>query len=104
MERKNDMRVSIKTQKILMFIPFVNALIWFIWLYNCIKMKVSTAAFMKSLLRMFAVIIPLAMVQLVLSKVFPDTSDILGYIMMYLAPLSMAFCLIRFQERLYEND
>ncbi len=94
------MGVSVKTQKKLMFIPYVNALVPFIWVYNCRKTETDTAVFLQSLLHVFAAAIPLMVVQVVLSKLFPSIGGILACIMSYLAPLAIACCLIRFQERL----
>ncbi len=98
------MGVSLKKQKILMFIPFANAFILFVWLYNYSKTQRDTSVFLRSVLIIFTATVPLAILQIILERAFPNIRTVLGYIMAYLIPLSMAFCLIRFQERLYEND
>lgn len=97
------MKISTKVQRKLMFIPYVNTLVMFIWLYNCRKAKMNMTVFMKSLLLIFAVVIPSAIVQVVISKLFPNIGGISACIMSYLTSLLIAYCLIRFQEQLHDD-
>ncbi len=98
--------ISIKVQKILMFIPFINVFGLFIWLYNFISNSKKPTVFAKSLLIIFASTIPLVIIQIILTKLFSNSAvfvSVLGYIFTYLIPLSMDFFLIKYQRSLSEK-
>ena len=96
-------KISIRTQKIIKYIPFLNCLILFIWLFNCNHMKTDYMVFLKSLLLIFATSIPLAVLQIILSKMlieFIVIQQVLNAIFMYLIPFAIGSVLIKYQEKL----
>ena len=99
--------VSIKTQRIIMFIPFANAFILFVWLYNFGRSNQPNKIFMKSLLTIFATTIPLIIIRIFLEKLlfnFPYMIQILHYLTLYFIPFCMAYSLIKFQQKYLIND
>ena len=60
--------VSIKTQKVLSYIPLLNATVLFVWLYNYHRVAATPKIFAKSLVVLFTTTIPLALFQVFLLK------------------------------------
>ena len=92
--------VSIKTQKIISYIPLFNATVLFIWLYNYRTTIKKPEVFAKSLLVIFLSTIPLACLYRFMLSAFATSSIAfsLEYILgLYFIPFIMARCLIRFQ-------
>lgn len=99
--------ISVHTQKIIKYIPFLNCLILFIWLFNCNRMKIDYMVFLKSLLLIFATSIPLAILQIILSKMlieFLAVQHVLNGIFIYLIPFVVGSALIKYQEKLIEQS
>ena len=95
--------IKLSFQKKLVFIPFLNPLILFIWVYNWKKAGEPFSVFVKSLLLIWGISIPIIIVQIVLQNVFgtyPIVMSILAYAVMYLLPLSVGLGLISYQEKL----
>ncbi len=93
--------ISIRTQYIFMWIPFLNVLVLFMWLYNYNQMEKRSGVFGKSLFVLFASTIPLVAVQIIVSRLLGDGSTaavIIDRLMLYLIPFSMAFNMIRYQK------
>ena len=91
--------VSIKTQRILMFIPLLNNLNLFIWIYNCRCANIPAAVFGKSLLIIFSRAFPFAVLHILLSNVLPEFGGVFAYLFMYCIALSISYGLIKYQEK-----
>lgn len=91
--------ISLKTQKIMMFIPVVNISIWFIWWHNY---KKSALTLMHSAMA-FAIavgsLLPFFLLYRMLSGFIPSAERLFFYLYMYIAPLLMGFGLIQLQKR-----
>lgn len=98
--------VPIKFQRILSYIPIINSLILFVWLYNFIRSGKSHGIFVKSLLVLLVCTAPLILIQIVVSCVFAAStlSSICDLIMVYLIPLSMGIGLIKYQKHVFEIE
>lgn len=92
--------ISVKVQKYIVFIPFVNCLILFIWVYNYGKMKNDFKVFAKSLLIIGAIGLPLTMIQIIVTNLF-GTAHILDLLMVYVTPLLIGLGLIQYQKRIF---
>ena len=84
------MRISIKTQKIFMFIPLANVLVFIFWLINYDGIKTEKSGlFMKSLLIAVAAGIPVPLFFAALSMIFSNYNDLVmafGLAATYLMP------------------
>ena len=99
--------LSVRTQFILMWIPFLNFFNLFIWLYNYSRNSYGIGIFVKSWGVMLLHTVPIAFVQILVSKIFrgyPLIVNIVGMIAMYIIPLMLSFGLIRFQKKLQNTD
>ena len=92
--------VSIKMQRILMFIPYLNILNLFIWVYNCRCANISAAVFGRSLLLIFAHAFPFAALHILLANLFPELSGKFAFLFMYGMALSISYGLIKYQEKI----
>lgn len=95
--------VSLRTQRIISFIPYVNGLILFIWLYNYSHSKKKHKVFARSLVVIFITCIPLVALQIVFSKIFsvyPIAINIINLLAVYLIPFALGQALIKYQEKL----
>ena len=94
--------ISIKTQKILTFIPLVNTIVLFIWIHNY-RVSINKAKiFAKSLLVMYISTIPLAILYGVLLNLFLDQeaiSLVINCFAIYLIPFSLSSSLVWFQKK-----
>jgi len=96
-------KVSLRAQRVLMVIPIANAFGLFVWLYNYSRSERKQGVFFKSLLILFASVIPLAILEIVLSRIFSEQQvvlSVLNLLFIYLIPFVMDFFLIRYQESL----
>ena len=91
--------VSIETQKIIMFIPFINICTPLLWLNNCYYWSYSTKTSLKGFFYSAVYAVAVILVMLALSWVFPSIFNVLSYLTMYLGPLAMGIGLVRFQEK-----
>ena len=90
-------QVSINTQKRLLFIPYLNISILFLWLYNCICIKNKVSRVSKTLWILFSTAIPLCGLQIIVSSCYSSVGDVLEYINAYIIPLIIGYRLIRYQ-------
>lgn len=92
--------ISIKKQKIISYIPLLNAAVLFIWLHNYRIAINNSKIFAKSLLVLFASTIPLACFYRFLLWIYANSNAAVSAINtlgLYFVPFIMARCLIRFQ-------
>lgn len=90
--------ISIRIQKYIVLIPFLNCLILFIWVYNYGKMKRDFKVFAKSLLIISAIGLPLSVIQTIVKNLF-GTAYILDILMIYAILLLIGLGLIRYQQK-----
>ena len=98
--------ISIKFQEVIMFVPFLNCFVLFIWLYNYSRMEKNTKIFSKSLCILFLSTIPIVILQIIFQKIFVDYNvliSVLDYLMLYIIPFSMAFNLVHFQKNILKS-
>lgn len=98
--------MSIKLQKIFMFIPFLNMIGIFVWLYNCIVLKVKVKHFLKSLIMSLPLVVVFGLLTAVVARIFGMNSvlyNVISYVAVYLFPLAIWFALVKFQEN-YNSD
>ncbi len=94
--------VSLKVQRILMFLPFFNCFVLFIWLYNYGRSSLPLKVFIKSLVVLFAFILLWAVINILLSRLFVgnEVIDLISTVLsLYVTPFSMAFGLIGYQKK-----
>ena len=97
--------MSIKTQKILRFIPIVNLVTMFCWVYNCYKYHVRISAFLKYLVLLFGTMIIVVIPEIIIDKncsiewVLSITDLISRYVFMFV----VAFFAVKGQEAIF-ND
>ena len=97
--------ISLHTQNIIKFIPFLNCFILFIWLFNYSRTEKDPRVFMKSLLIIFGVSIPIIILQIIISKIlieFSVAQSIFDGIFMYLIPFVIGSALIKYQKKVIE--
>lgn len=95
--------INIKTQKIILFIPYINVLILFFWLYNYYILQVENKVFFKSLMILFFRIFIFVIPQIILSKILGENSqinNIISKILIYIIPLSFGDGLIKHQSKI----
>lgn len=93
--------ISLHTQNIIKFIPFLNFSILFIWLFNYSCTEKDLKVFMKSLVIIFGVSVPIAILHIIISKLLTDFSviqSIFNGIFMYLIPFIIGSALIKYQK------
>lgn len=99
------MKKMIPTRLLFIFswIPCLNFLVQFMWLYNCFKMENSTKIFLRSLWPAFAVVVFFSLLQATLTHCFSVSKmveDILSYIVAYALPLLLGLHVVRYQKKL----
>ena len=92
--------VSIETQKKLMFLPWLNILNLFIWSYNFLCMKYPFSVACKSIALFLGCSLPLFLLEVALTYIFPSSKLVISFIGSYLVPLCTSFAFIRMQEKL----
>lgn len=92
--------ISLRVQRIISFIPFVNASVLFMWLYNYRSAVNDSKVFAKSLLVIFATTLPLALLQMMFQQLLESQGNMINLLAVYLIPLSMASGLIHFQKNI----
>lgn len=98
--------IPIQLQLIFSWIPCLNFLVQFMWLYNCSKMENSTKIFLRSLWPSFAIVIFFSILQAILihSVVVSKAAEyILSCIIAYTLPLLLGLYVVRYQRRLYRK-
>ena len=99
--------VSIKLQRIFLFIPFVNALLLFIWLFFCLKYKIKQNEFLKVLFSLFGILFLFVIPLIFLNKLFGANNlivQILSYSTIYTLPFAIGCRLINYQKNLLEES
>ena len=93
------MRISVSLQSKLIWIPFVNTIVLFLWLYNYMHYeKQSFGLWNKSVFYTVGHTIPCVIVFILLGHFFPSVGFI-GILASYVIPLVIGFALVRFQKK-----
>lgn len=92
--------ISIKMQKIIMFIPGINIFCLPIWLYNSFFYNKKHNTLLRSLYIIFSSTVPLMVLLIAVSYYFPATSDFLRKLNGYFMPLLLGYRLVKYQESL----
>lgn len=98
--------ISIKFQRIIVFIPLINCCILFLWLYNYSKIEKNHKIFFKSVITAICYALPLVIICVVMSKLMGDiglTHYLLNFVMLYLVPVALGFGFIRSQGKWKEG-
>ena len=97
----NMKKVSTYTQRKFMYIPLVNFVNLFIWMYNlCFVLKKPWFVLFKAVLIMAACSIAVLIAVNIIYAIFPFLKIIIFCAELYLWPLSCSYGLIRYQESL----
>ena len=94
--------MSIKSQKILRFIPIVNILTMFAWIRVCSVKSIKPFDFLIELLKMFSLFFIITIIRIACSFIFKNEQldHIVLYISIYFYFLSMAWISVRAQEKI----
>ena len=98
--------ISFKAQKIIMFVPYVNIINMYIYLYNCKQMNIHRLGFPKALLIVFANALPLLILGTIVDSAFALPAHILtvlSNVNAYLVPLLIGRGLIKYQQQLLDE-
>ena len=98
--------ISLRVQKIILFIPFVNLFIWFIWLINYSRIPSNLKLFFKAFFVAFAYALPFVILNILLSRLFTQSEIIEALrtiIGVYFTPLFMGVGLIKCQEKYFSQ-
>lgn len=99
--------VSIKTQKIIMFIPYINILNIPIHYYNCYQLNIPHSGFPRTLYVAFANALPILILGTIIGNVFELSglaASVLSNAMAYFAPLLIGRGLIQYQQELIDEQ
>lgn len=86
----------------MMFLPFINFLILFVWLYNYSHTEKNSKIFMKSLFIIFCTCIPMIILQILFSKLLSRYTIVLNIVnacAIYVIPLVLGYSLIKYQKK-----
>lgn len=89
-----------------MFIPYVNIINLFIYLYNCRQMNIYRFGFPRALLIVFANALPLLIVGTIVDSIFElpaQIATIWSNVNAYLVPLLIGRGLIKYQQQLIDE-
>lgn len=95
--------IPIKVQTVFMFIPILNSFALFMWLYNYSRAVTSIKVLLKSVLVMFASLLPIIIIASVLQSSF-TMPPIFIHLMTYVASFSVAFGLVQFQKKVFGKN
>lgn len=98
--------MSIKTQKLLRFIPLINLFTVFCWICLCLKKRVSVTMNIKYLLLWFGTAILVTIPEILIDKfcgihIFVVITD---YISMYVHMFIISHIAVKAQEKILENN
>ena len=98
--------MSIKTQKIIQFIPIINILTVFIWLNMCMKKGREKVSYYKNLIKMFVGVIVIAITRFISTLVIKNDiiDSILTYVFIYLFFLWISFVSVNAQQKVLESE
>ena len=93
--------MKLKTQKIICFIPIINLIVLFIWVFSYHNKKISLTHFLKVLAMMFLSMLILSIPRIVISVVFESKllNDILLLASIYIIPLVLGLISIWDQRK-----
>ena len=91
--------ISLDTQKKIVFIPYANIAVPFIWVFNCVAQTRTVTVFLRTFFIVFSTVIPLFIFQVYLSG-YPKMDFIRVLITGYLIPVVIGVRLIRYQDSL----
>lgn len=94
--------ISLRIQRIIMLIPFVNFFILFIWLFNYSRIPSNFKLFFKGFFVAIAYAIPFIALNILLSRLFTQLEILLvieNIIGLYITPFQIGFGLIKCQEK-----
>lgn len=89
-------------QKIIMWIPYVNILVLFCWLYNCAKTDQPVKLFLKSLPLILGIGILFALLNAIVTGIAGSdsiTASTVYYLTAYFCPVAIAAFVIHLQNR-----
>ena len=97
--------MSIKTQKIIQFIPIINILTVFIWLNMCMKKGREKVSYYKNLIKMFVGVFVIAITRFMSTLVIKNDiiDSILTYVFIYLFFLWISFVSVNAQQKVLES-
>ena len=91
--------VTLRTQKIILFIPVVNAFLSAIWLYNFLLSKEKLRVMLKSFFLIIPTVIVTGMLCALLAGALPEGSILPMAAMMYGMPFVLGMVLIWYQKK-----
>ena len=98
--------ISIKTQKIIKYIPLANFFIFHIWVYNYVNMPKKKGLLWRSIAILMISGILMSIVFSVIRRLLPESLPMLkivfSLIMAYVEPLVIGQCLIKYQEKVFD--
>lgn len=97
-------KVSLITQKKIIWIPAINWFCLFVWVYNNWCDRYSLKKLPRELWIIFSSSLPLVFIQLIVCYIFPMIGHILYYINGYIIPLIMGIRFIKYYEALEKLD
>lgn len=98
--------ISLRAQRIILFIPFVNCFIWFIWLLNYSRIPSNLKLFFKAFFVAIAYALPFIILNILLSRLFTQSEAILmieNIIGLYITPIQIGLGLIKYQEKVLKE-
>ncbi len=98
--------MSIKTQKILRFIPIINFITMFCWIRLCFKKQVKTRTFIADEIKIIIGVLIITIIRIIISKILKsDNIDlIVTNISMYFYLLIIAWFSVKAQEKILEKE
>ncbi len=99
--------MSIKTQKILMYIPIVNYFIMFYFVFAARKrLQISSSDFFKCTCKIFLFLILFTIPRIIVDSCFDNKIPglILYYVSLYVYPLIIAYFFIECQQRYIDGQ
>ena len=91
--------ISIETQKKLMYIPYLNALNYFIWFINLLRAKVPASCCAKGFWSIIVHTLPIWFVITAVGRLLPGFSILFGFCAMYFPGIAMSVAVINFHEK-----
>ena len=95
--------MSLKIQKILIFVPIVNIFFMFFFIYFYLKNGLPMLRFLKNIFKVFGLLILVNLPRMILDIFFQIHSDILFWITAYLCFLSFGLVLLKDEEKYYKG-
>ena len=94
--------MSLKTQKIIRFIPIVNIITIFLWIRVCAIESIRPFEFLKELIKIFLAMIAITAVRIACSFIFQNQilDEVVMWISIYFYFLSMAIGSVKAQEKI----